>query len=59
MGCNLFQITLVLRNTRWNELIGHPKDQGKEDLNSRTTNSFQPGETDAGENQTQDLKIIS
>jgi hypothetical protein len=30
MGCNLFifwfQVTLVLRNTEWNELIGHPKD---------------------------------
>jgi hypothetical protein len=58
MGCNLFQVTLVLRNTGWNELIGHPKDRGKEDLNSRT-NSFQPGETDAGENQTQYLMNIS
>lgn len=62
MGCNLFffwfQVTLVLKNTRWNELIGHPKDRGKEDSNSRM-NSFQPGETDAGENQTQYLKIIS
>jgi hypothetical protein len=51
-----FQVSLVLRNTGWNELIGHLKDRGKEDLNSRT-NSFQPGETDAGENQTQYLKI--
>jgi hypothetical protein len=55
MGCNLFiflfQVILVLRNTGWNELIGHPKDRGKEYLNSRT-NSFQPGDTDAGENQT-------
>jgi hypothetical protein len=62
MGCNLFifwfQVTLVLRNTEWNELIGHPKDRGKEGSNLRT-NSFQPGETDARENQTQDLKIIS
>jgi len=62
MGCNLFifwfQITLVLRNTGWNEFIGHPKDRGKEDSNSRS-NSFQPGEIDAGENQTQYLKIIS
>jgi hypothetical protein len=41
MGCNLFQITLVLRNTGWNELVGHPEDRGKEDLNSRT-NSFHP-----------------
>jgi len=50
MGCNFFifsfQVTLVLRNTGWNELIGHPKDRGKEDSNLRT-NSFQPGETDA------------
>jgi hypothetical protein len=62
MGCKLFifwfQVTLVLRNTEWNELISHPKDRGKEGSNSRT-NSFQPGETDAGENQIQDLKIIS
>jgi hypothetical protein len=56
MSCNLFifwfQVILVLRNTRWNELIGLPKDRGKKDSNSRT-NSFQPGETDAGGNQTQ------
>jgi len=56
MGCNLFifwfQVALVLKNTGWNELIGHPKDRGKEDSNSRT-NSFQPVETDAGGNQTQ------
>jgi hypothetical protein len=56
MGCNLFiiwfQVTLVLRNTGCNELIGHPKDRGKDDLNSRT-NSFRPGETDAGGNQIQ------
>jgi hypothetical protein len=61
MGCNLFifwfQVTLVLRNTEWNELMGHPKDRGREGSNSMM-NSFQPGETDAGENQTQDLKII-
>jgi hypothetical protein len=59
MGCIIFwfQVILVLRNTGCNELIGHPKDRGKEDLNSRT-NSFQPGETDAEENQTQYLKII-
>jgi hypothetical protein len=60
MGCNLFifwfQVTLVLRNTRCNELIGHPKNRSKDDSNLRT-NSFKLGETDAGENQTQDLKI--
>jgi hypothetical protein len=56
MGCNLFifwfQVSLILRNTKWNELIGHPKDRGKNDSNSRT-NSFQPGEIDAGGNQIQ------
>jgi len=35
----------------WNELIEHTKDRGKDDSNSRA-NSLQPGETDAGENQT-------
>jgi hypothetical protein len=66
MGCNLFifwfQVILELRITGWNKLIGHPKDRGKDDSNSRTnsrTNSFQPSEINAGENQTQDLKIIS
>jgi hypothetical protein len=29
MGCNLFQITLVLRNTGWNELVDHPKIEEK------------------------------
>jgi hypothetical protein len=52
MGCKLFlfryQVALVLKNSGWHELIGHPKDRGKDDLNSRT-NSFQLGETDAGE----------
>jgi hypothetical protein len=36
MGCNLFifwfQVTLVLRNTGCNELIGHPKDRGKDEF---------------------------
>jgi hypothetical protein len=62
MNCKLsffwHQVALVLRSLEWNELIGNPKDQGKDDSNLRT-NSFQPGETDAGENQTYDLKIIS
>jgi hypothetical protein len=39
----------MLRSTIWKELIGHPKDQGKDDLNSRAS-SFQPRETNAGEN---------
>jgi hypothetical protein len=41
MDCKLYffwyQVTLVLRSIEWNELIGHPKDQGKDDLNSTTT----------------------
>jgi hypothetical protein len=53
MGCNLFifwfQVILVLRITGLNELIGHSKDRGKDDSNSMM-NSFQLGETDAGEN---------
>jgi hypothetical protein len=32
---------LVLRKGEWNELTGHPKDHGKNRLNSRT-NSLQP-----------------
>jgi hypothetical protein len=52
MGCKLFlfqyQVILILRSTSLKELIGHSKDQGKVDLNSRT-NSFHPGETDGGE----------
>jgi hypothetical protein len=50
MGCKLFlvwyQAALVLRSTEWNELVGHPKDRGKDNLNSRT-NYFQFGKTDA------------
>jgi len=44
------QVALVLRSIEWNELIGHPKDRGKDDSNSRT-NSFQSDEIDARENQ--------
>ena len=51
-ACELFifryQVALMLRSTGWKGLIGHPKDRGKDDLNSRAS-SFQPGETDAGE----------
>jgi hypothetical protein len=54
MGCKLFffwyQVTLVLRSIEWNKLIGHPKDRGKDDSNSRT-NSFLPYETNVGENR--------
>jgi hypothetical protein len=50
MGCKLFlvwyQAALVLRSTESNELVGHPKDRGKDNLNSRT-NYFQFGKTDA------------
>jgi hypothetical protein len=49
MGCKLFlyqyQVALMLRCTGWNGLIGHQKDQGKYDLNSRVS-SFKSGETD-------------
>jgi hypothetical protein len=48
LGCCL---VLILRKFDWNELIGHPKDHGKDQLNSRT-NSLQPGEDDA------DQKIV-
>jgi hypothetical protein len=41
---------LVLRSIEWNKLIGHPKDRGKDDSNSRT-NSFLPYETNVGENR--------
>jgi hypothetical protein len=37
---------LILRKGNWTELIGHPKDRGKNRHNSRT-NSLQPGEDDA------------
>jgi hypothetical protein len=54
MDCKLsffwHQVALVLRSIEWNELIRHLKDRGKDDLNSRT-NSFQSGETGAGENE--------
>jgi hypothetical protein len=40
----------VLRSVELNKLIGHPKDRTKDDLNSMT-NSLQPGETNAGEDQ--------
>jgi hypothetical protein len=36
---------LILRNGQWNELIGHPKDHGKNRPNSRT-NYVQPEEND-------------
>jgi hypothetical protein len=48
LGCCLVSI---LRKFNWNELTGHPKDRGKDQLNSRT-NSLQPGEDDT------DQKIV-
>jgi len=54
IGCKLsffwYQVALVLRSIEWNKLIGHPKDRAKDDLNSMT-NSLQPNETNARENQ--------
>ena len=35
-------LVLILRKGEWNELIGHPKDRGKNQLNLRT-NSLKPG----------------
>jgi hypothetical protein len=46
-----YQVALVLRSIECKELIGHPKDRGKDNSNSMT-NSFQPGETDVGKHQT-------
>jgi hypothetical protein len=45
VGC---YIVLLLKRKGWNELIGHPKDQGKNHLNSRK-NSLQPDENDASQ----------
>lgn len=42
----IFPFVLLLRRMGWKELIGHAKDRGKEDLNSRT-NSLQSRENDA------------
>jgi hypothetical protein len=43
MGCKLsffwYKVTLLLRSTELNELIGHPKNRGKDNSNSMT-NSF-------------------
>jgi hypothetical protein len=39
LGCCL---VLISKKGDWNELIGHPKDRGKDQ-----TNSFQLGEDDA------------
>jgi hypothetical protein len=47
LGCCL---VLILRKDDLNELTGHPKDRGKDWLNSRT-NSLQPGEEDADQIQ--------
>jgi hypothetical protein len=47
LGCCL---VLIVRKGDWNELTGHPKDRGKDRLNSRT-NSLQPGEDDADQIQ--------
>jgi hypothetical protein len=38
-------LVVKLRRDNWNELIGHPKDSGRDWSNSRT-NSLQPGEDD-------------
>jgi hypothetical protein len=40
-----YGIIVILRNGEWNELIGHPKDRGKDSPNSKA-NSLQPREDD-------------
>jgi hypothetical protein len=47
VGCFL---DLILKKGDWDELTGHPKDHGKDRLNSRT-NSLQPGEDDADQTE--------
>jgi hypothetical protein len=50
ISCEIFlfgyQFVLLLRIMGWKGLIGHLKDRGNDNSNSRT-NSFQPGEIDA------------
>jgi hypothetical protein len=43
-------LVLIMRKVEWNELIGHPKDRGKDQPNSRT-NSLQHGENDANKTE--------
>ena len=52
-ACKLFifryQVSLMLRSSGRKELIEHPKDRGKDDLNLMAS-SFQPKKTDPREN---------
>jgi hypothetical protein len=54
MGCGL---VIILRKGEWNELTGHPKDRGKNQLNSRT-NSLQPGEDDVDQDNILSFSIL-
>jgi hypothetical protein len=54
MGCGL---VIILKKGKWNELIGHPKDRGKKQLNSRT-NSLQPGENDIDQDNILSFSIL-
>jgi hypothetical protein len=51
VSCKVFlfwyKVVLILRKMGWKGLIGHPKDRGKDDSNSRT-NSLKPGENNVG-----------
>jgi hypothetical protein len=55
LGCCL---VLIVGKVEWNELTGHPKDRGKDRLNSRT-NSLQHRENDADHIEFRSLFIIA
>jgi hypothetical protein len=50
MGCGL---VIILRKGEWNELTGHPKDRGKNQLNS-----LQPGEDDVDQDNILSFSIL-
>jgi hypothetical protein len=54
MGCGL---VIILQKGEWNELIGHPKDRGKNELNSRT-NSLKHGEDDVDQDNILSFSIL-
>jgi hypothetical protein len=53
LGCC---IILIVKKVKWNELIGHPKDHGKDRPNLRT-NSLQHGENDADKIEFHSLSV--
>jgi hypothetical protein len=54
MGRDLF---VKLRRGDWNELTGHPKDRGKNQLNSRII-SLKPGEDDVDQDDLSYLLVF-